>query len=600
MKNKLQKYYYKNCIIIKKIFVLGIICLVSFMFGFKNTDVPGLYFDAVYPDYIGTIFAFPGIDNFYEITRCSFFPLLGNFYHGTISAMVQFLIQKVTGNACVEMIWGTNLFVIALIQFIIFSFLYDNTKRFFLSLVMVLVPITSDHIVGFSRTQFYIFLDGALFIFIAMMFMYKLTLSLDEKDLIIAGLFHGLAFYGYFSYFIFIPVSIVYIAIIFKSKQIEKIFIFCWSVMLGAILYFWGYFDSLVINIFGKNNVQIMISVGGALIILAVFLWIPATCIIKRLHKYKKNIITFGCIAITMAIITIITILVKYNDIIISRLEPLGTNMSGRESEEVCGYLLIFWKYIYNLFCNSVCQELLIGEMLNKRGCFWIVIVLFANGITILNIIIDIRNKIEMQHCISAIIGINGYILGAYVISLPVISKLRTHHFTEFYFIIFALLGIEIAYLSSKVNIKKIVNIAFSFVVVVGVCLNGINNSLMYNKLEVTGGVDKFSTAFREYCESSVTQNNSDNIIYIFPEWGFYAPFVYLTKNSYKAIRIEELKKNDIQQYIANGYKIKIISWKIESIDAICYDISGMKYGDAIFYTKDGYVSFYERTLWTQ
>ena len=58
--------------------VLAIIA-VGLWSGCRSLNTLGVYYDAINPDYIGAIFAFPGVDNFCEISKFTYFPLLGYF-----------------------------------------------------------------------------------------------------------------------------------------------------------------------------------------------------------------------------------------------------------------------------------------------------------------------------------------------------------------------------------------------------------------------------------------------------------------------------------------------------------------------------------------
>lgn len=100
-----------------------LIFLFTYIVGVQNVELPGVYFDAVYPDYLAAIGAFPEVDNFTQITQHTGLPLLGNFYHGTLTAAVQFVVLKCFGQASVYTLRLTNMFYIAIIGTVYFPML---------------------------------------------------------------------------------------------------------------------------------------------------------------------------------------------------------------------------------------------------------------------------------------------------------------------------------------------------------------------------------------------------------------------------------------------------------------------------------------------
>ena len=95
--------------------VLAIIA-VGLWSGCRSLNTPGVYYDAINPDYIGAIFAFPGVDNFCEISKFTYFPFLGHLYHGTFSAMIQFVVLKLFGSGSVALFRVSNVLIFLVVS----------------------------------------------------------------------------------------------------------------------------------------------------------------------------------------------------------------------------------------------------------------------------------------------------------------------------------------------------------------------------------------------------------------------------------------------------------------------------------------------------
>lgn len=97
MYNLISKLKKLLCGNIRNLFAFSVIFLCTYITGCQSIKSPGVYFDSVCPDFIAAVGAFPGVDNFTQITQHVGLPLLGNFYHGTLTAGVQFIVLKCTG-----------------------------------------------------------------------------------------------------------------------------------------------------------------------------------------------------------------------------------------------------------------------------------------------------------------------------------------------------------------------------------------------------------------------------------------------------------------------------------------------------------------------
>ena len=168
-----------------------------------------------------------------------------------------------------------------------------------------------------------------------------------------------------------------------------------------------------------------------------------------------------------------------------------------------------------------------------------------------------------------------------------------------FLFIIFGLFGIELIYISEQRDKVfreqqwKKVTIA---ILCLGVLLNISNNKQLCLALDVTGGSGTYTDAINEFCIEANNEDNKKNTVYVFPEWGFYAPFIYLTSNTCKAIRGDDVNVDELKKYINEGKALKVVSWDNNKIDDVCDDINNAVSYEKVWHSRDGNIAFYERT----
>ena len=113
----------KHIVLWKEILSVACIWMVTFVVGMAVIYLPGVYYDAVYPDYIAAIGAFPGVDNDTYLARHVGLPMLGNYYHGTMTAGFQYVILKCIGYASQLTLRAANV----LVWYILYAYISDNS-----------------------------------------------------------------------------------------------------------------------------------------------------------------------------------------------------------------------------------------------------------------------------------------------------------------------------------------------------------------------------------------------------------------------------------------------------------------------------------------
>ncbi|MGI0068997.1 MAG: hypothetical protein ACREAN_01935, partial [Nitrosopumilaceae archaeon] len=92
------------------------------------------------------------------------------------------------------------------------------------------------------------------------------------------------------------------------------------------------------------------------------------------------------------------------------------------------------------------------------------------------------------------------------------------------------------------------------------ISINLIQSNIFYRKLDETGGVGKMSDAINLFALDALHKQNT---LYIFPEWGFYMPFDFLTKNSVPYIL--QADPMIISSYKTEIHTVVLAYWSIQS-----------------------------------
>ena len=156
--------------------VSQIILLLVFSIGvLRNIHLPGLFFDAVNPDYLAAkilagntyISHFPPWDNF---------PILGNYYHGQMHTYFGLVFFKIFGFSVFSLRIAQAIFGFGILL-ISNSILSKITGSRVLSLAIISLLALDPAFIFAFRTQNYITLSPLLFLLISL---YLLLLNLDK------------------------------------------------------------------------------------------------------------------------------------------------------------------------------------------------------------------------------------------------------------------------------------------------------------------------------------------------------------------------------------------------------------------------------------
>lgn len=567
----------KNIVIL---WILPIVCIWTFVFsvGAAAIYLPGVYYDAAYPDYLAAIGAFPGVDNFTQITKHIGLPLLGNYYHGTITAGVQYIILKCFGHANQLTLRLANLTYFAAAGSLVYAIGYRISKSVVIPLIGVLLCVTAPNVLLIPRTQYFIMLPGCIFFLCSFLL---LCTDADKADgirpkiILIAGVLQGLAFYGYFTYLFFAPASIILIGAFSKGtlrQKINKEIVYLWGILIGSIGYFIGYYDSLLTNLFGKSTLTYALLCGG-IICMIIYLAMPIFLVWRHGNSEELGIgmkifVSVSAAAVLAACLAGGIVLFLYKD----KFQSAFNLLAFSQERNTGNRFLAFWQMMYMLISGESAKNLMFGEILNGRYGIYFYLGIFLSVVTAVMAVLNKKKDKGTNSVLKYISAGYLYLVVYYIFTLPIALGMQPQHFVGVYFLLFVLLILDAVYIGR--HISKWLKISAGLVIVViGVCFNVVNDMAILQLLEQTEGRGRYSAALDEFAEEAYLDEEKENKIYVFPQWGFYANFVYLTENTCTAVRDADIEYEMLRERLESGDTIVIAAFDKESIEDVVQNL---------------------------
>jgi hypothetical protein len=175
-----------------------------------QVGLPGIYMDGANPDFMAAQWLHRA-DNPGAGLPSKVFPILGSLYHGLQNAYLGVPVFGVFGYSVATLRIEQAIFGVILL--VAFQFLVARlTRSLRVGLVAALCLATELAFGASFRTQFYIVMGGAAWLFVSLL----LALPADETSWITkrrvfwSGVFSGLAGYGYFVLWFFVPATLAF------------------------------------------------------------------------------------------------------------------------------------------------------------------------------------------------------------------------------------------------------------------------------------------------------------------------------------------------------------------------------------------------------
>lgn len=179
-----------------------------------HIDLPGLYMDAVNPDFVAAQKLHPHLHNPGATLPSKIFPILGNLYHGVQNFYVALPMLAIFGYHV-----ATIRIAQALFGAILLAAFFITARRLIQSTLLAMLGAlglaTEVAFTASFRTQFYIMMGGATWLFVSLMFALPAepNTALSDRRAFWSGFFSGLAGYGYFVLLFFVPGTFAWVAL---------------------------------------------------------------------------------------------------------------------------------------------------------------------------------------------------------------------------------------------------------------------------------------------------------------------------------------------------------------------------------------------------
>ena len=245
--------------ILKNIFDIRFVMILFVVLSLPYFDLPGLYMDAVNPDYIseyilgnGKLPAWIYPDNAISTLfgKPWGFPLLNSLYGTNFTAYILLLVSLVIGNGVYAVRMCHILFFVAMIYAAYRLVLSATNNKKIATLAGFLIAIEPS-IIFAQRSQYYLQLFPLIFFYAAIALIISQVVKqtfLNGKQTFIAGILFGVAVGLYFifaGYFVGVFL-VVAIYMILEKKQIKKILTLVVSFVIGYLPYIYAHLSILV------------------------------------------------------------------------------------------------------------------------------------------------------------------------------------------------------------------------------------------------------------------------------------------------------------------------------------------------------------------
>ena len=442
--------------------------------GMRNIDLPGLYMDAVNPDYLAARFLHPALHNpVYELPSY-FFNILGNYYHGVQNYYVAvpflaFFGSSVTSIRLAQMLFG------AIIVAGCTSIVQRISRSNALALACGVALATEIAFIASFRDQNYIVLGGFAWLTLALLVLFPRNLppeadrAISHRRIFVSGIFCGLAAYGYFVQIFFFPAMLL-LTLRQGAFTGRTFMIWCAGVAVGLLPYAFGYF-SMYLALGGIHPMMESLQAG-----LTTLQPMQAGGSVTR---NLVEVFDFARFAVSD----------RENELM-----ALGTALGSTWGTIKFGMLC---------FCSIALFAGLLANLARRRGA----IIDLMMGMLPISFL-----------CVSAVFG----------------SRLGAHHFSVLVPLMYVLTALLVARVIVQPLRKRgsptVARAAIVVLTVSAVIANFCQQQAYLNELNRTGGARRSSSALTTLADQA--RDTGQHSIYAFPDWGFFTSFAVLTENS--------------------------------------------------------------------
>lgn len=475
-----------------------LLALLYWACALRHVELPGIYMDAINPDYLAARWLHPDLPNTVWTMPGPSLPVLGNLYHGTQNlfaglAVYSFLGTSVTSARIAHALFGCAIVILS------FAVARRLTGRPWVALIAAAGLATDMAFIGSFRTQSYIVMGGQAWMLGGLLLALAAPRSRRPALLLLgSGVCMGLAVYGYFVHLFYAPM-VATVAVFVTgdaSRKRAATSIALWSAgfAVGLLPYAIGY-------------VWALISLGG---------WIP----------FQEWLATaLGAVRPTGAE-------ESYLQGLQSSVRSMRLALSGQGNE------VMMTGGAVSAGMDTVRLLLLAGASL---ACTGAAVVRWRHD----------RVQAWQWLCVALIAPV--YLLVGSVFG----SRLWMHHFTVMVAVGYLVMAVAIHAAASLLPRAGLRGAAGVSLAVALLWVNFQQQDRVFAALASTGGVGKSTEMLNVLSRWALSER--DTAVYYFPEWGFFMPFAFLTGNQ---VAYElELSSGTIHRHYGLRDDLRIAFW---------------------------------------
>lgn len=500
---------------------LLVVQAVFWLSHLHEADLPGLYMDAVNPDYLAARTLNPELPNAVWMQPTIGIPVLGALYHGVQTFYVGLPVFALLGLNMLALRVAQGLFasgILVMAQLV----LQRATGSLLLGFAGALSLATELAFIASFRTQFYIVVAGGFWLLLAVYLALGRRMApvaapnqmvdtnpharatLPALPWFLSGLCAGLAVYGYFVFLFFLP---VFVAMgWWYTRSWRAVFTWLLGFALGMQTYVLGYaLATMALGGFGPALEWIRSSSDG-------------------LDPMSSQLPFARRLANAWSVL-VITLQNAGNELMIFRTAEQGA-----------------WA-IWKVRLLVLAPLLLTGLGLVHRATR--------------------RNDAESETRAPGLLA-NWHLallpLSFFAVSLVFGDRLWSHHYSSLIPVVYVVLFLAAWQLQRalRMTLPRWAGVALVAILVAG---NLHQQQSFFERLTTTGGVSYFSNAINRLAEDALTM--PEDVVHVFPEWGFGMPFAFLTGNRspYESWMGDE----NLMQLAQAGKTVRVYYWLPET-----------------------------------
>lgn len=555
---------------------------------------PGLYLDAINPDYIAVQLLYPREG---AVKWQIAWPWLCQVYHGNVGILITLVSTWITGSTGVLQYHITYGILSAVCVFLLYRILKSRQlgiKREWAAAAVCCLA-ASPSLLTIIITQYYMSLFGTMCILGGILLFFGwMEQTAKRRKLLVCYFLFGLAFYSYFNFLFFLPSLVIATVYILKKEHTswkclaDRVITGGIAYMSGCGFYIAGYSQIALFHAkINMNTTKIIgLSLGVFFLLGILFL------LFYKKMKYRYVVLSgYGILAVVW--------LGKVLPAIVEAakgLEVMGKSPSTlwQKVQTICGDYgcILSGRYAESMIYG--CPVTVYNTHL-LRGLAVLVIV------TVLMELLS-KEKIRQWKITAMIMGI------FFICSLAFGTRMQPQHYVPLLFFTAGLVVLCIKSVCQCVHRLTIhsgrKNRRQKFLIPVVLCIFCIqlsNQNAVIRQIRSTGGEGMWSAEMTALAKNAV-ENKKKGIeeVYVFYEWGFMTGFNYLTKNDITIVADWDL--GALSQYYNDKKDIIICYWKKkkENTNRTILDLTANFMGEIkteAIKNKNKEIQFYKMTL---